>query len=126
MNEFFQYLIIFLMTTLLTAWLNVKFIRDAKGTDQYWHIAQLYQQCWIYLSYIFMNWINTTFPVKFALVLGGYAFMYMLIYNSLLNIMRRLKISHLGRYDIFSFTTTIILFAIGFIWLIILYFLKFN
>ena len=113
-------LIIYLTTMFFTVWLNAKIIKDASGKDQYWHIVQFYQICWMYLSYGILIWVyNQEFPKHYVEVTIGFALMYMLLYNSLLNILRRMKISHLGRYDKFSFKTTIILFIVGFIWLVI-------
>lgn len=114
------YLLICLVTLFFTTWLNAKFIPDSSGKNQYWHIVQLYQVCWIHLSYILLIWFSTsTFPVVFISVIIGFGLMYMLLYNSLLNIMRTLSISHLGRYDFFKFETTIILAVIGLVWLIV-------
>lgn len=114
------YLLICLITLFFTVWLNAKFIKDASGRDQYWHIVQFYQISWIYLSYILLVWFSTsTFPITFVAVMVGFGLMYTLLYNSLLNILRLLKISHLGRYDFFKFSTTVILAIIGLIWLII-------
>ena len=105
---------------IFTTWLNAKFIPDSSGKNQYWHIVQLYQICWIHLSYILLIWFSTlAFPVVFTSVIIGFGLMYMLLYNSLLNIMRTLAISHLGRYDFFKFETTIILAIIGLVWLIV-------
>lgn len=77
--------------------------------------------CWIYLSYILIVSIvsGAKYLIDIISTVAGYAFMYMLLYNSLLNIMRRLKINNLSRYDIFPFSVTVILFIIGVIWLII-------
>jgi len=114
------YLLICLVTLFFTTWLNAKFIPDSSGKNQYWHIVQLYQVCWIHLSYILLIWFSTlAFPVVFTSVIIGFGLMYMLLYNSLLNIMRTLAISHLGRYDFFKFETTIILAVIGLVWLIV-------
>jgi len=114
------YLLICLVTLFFTTWLNAKFIPDSSGKNQYWHIVQLYQICWIHLSYILLIWFSTlAFPVVFTSVIIGFGLMYMLLYNSLLNIMRTLSISHLGRYDFFKFETTIILAIIGLVWLIV-------
>ena len=114
------YLLICLVTLFFTTWLNAKFIPDSSGKNQYWHIVQLYQICWIHLSYILLIWFSTlAFPVVFTSVIIGFGLMYMLLYNSLLNIMRTLAISHLGRYDFFKFETTIILAVIGLVWLIV-------
>ena len=114
------YLLICLVTLFFTTWLNAKFIPDSSGKNQYWHIVQLYQVCWIHLSYILLIWFSTlAFPVVFTSVIIGFGLMYMLLYNSLLNIMRTLSISHLGRYDFFKFETTIILAIIGLVWLIV-------
>lgn len=110
-------ILIFAVTLFLTDWLNAKFIKDASGKDQYWHTVQLYQQIWIYLSYglillIYgMSWKYLL--LNFGLSLAGWGFCYMLLYNSLLNVMRRMKITHLGRYDFFSFGITVVLFVLG-------------
>lgn len=58
---------------------------------------------------------GTKYLIDIISTIGGYAFMYI----SLLNIMRRLKINNLSRYDIFPFSVTVILFIVGVIWLIV-------
>jgi len=120
MITYLLYLLVCLVTLFFTSWLNAKFIKDVSGRDQYWHIVQLYQICWIHLSYILLIWFSTSeFPIVFCSVILGFGFMYILLYNSLLNIMRTLAISHLGRYDFFKFNTTLILAGLGLAWLIV-------
>ena len=111
---------IFLITLFFTVWLNAKFIKDASGRDQYWHTVQLYQMIWIYLSgWIILFYYCHCFPTDYSATLLGFALMYMLLYNSLLNILRKFKITYLGRYDRFSFNTTVYIAVIGLLWLII-------
>lgn len=107
------YLLIFLVTTGMTLWLNFKFIADSSGIDQYWHIVQLYQQIWVWIGYgiiVIVNGGNIGLYVWNAI---GYGLCYMFIYNSYLSISRHYKITHVSRYDITSFFNILILFIIG-------------
>jgi hypothetical protein len=114
------YLPIFLVITFLTIWLNKIIIEDSANTNQYWHIIQFYQQCFIYISFGLMIGISGVNPLKYYVDLAGYGLMYMFTYNTGLNLMRVLPIDHLnGRYDRFPFWLTVFLFLIGFTILII-------
>jgi hypothetical protein len=111
--------IIFFVTLFFTTWLNVKFSNDASGRDQYWHIVQMYQQAWYYISYMFVMFLfgrNFEFIWhNFLIPLIAWACMYMFLYNSFLNALWKLKISYLGSYDRFKFSTTVKLFIVGLI-----------
>ena len=112
-------LALLLINLFFAAWLNAKFIKDASGKDQYWHTVQFYGWIWIYLSYALIP-LLFGMPLLYWLfnvvkIIIGFGLMYSLIYNSLLDLMRRFKITHLGRYDFLSFTWTVILFFIGLI-----------
>jgi hypothetical protein len=107
--------LVFLITTWFTVWLNAKFINDSKGTDQYWHIVQFMQQAWIWCAFGIFVFINNGDICNYIIRAACYGAMYMLIYNSSLNALRKLNISHLGRYDFVSFRVTVVLFILGFI-----------
>ena len=96
--------LILLGTFFLATWLNAKFIKDTSGKDQYWHTVQFYGWVWTYLSYM---WLSNEW-----LIIICFGLMYSLMYNSLLNLMRKLEWTHLGRYDM-PLWLTVVLFIIG-------------
>lgn len=109
---------IFIITFFFATWLNAKFIRDASGKDGYWHITQFYGWVWTYLAFglipIIYGMPLLTWVFKAGFPLVSFGLMYPLMYNSLLNLMRKLEWTHLGRYDLPLWLTRV-LFVIGFI-----------
>ncbi len=113
------YLLIFLVTTFFTAWLNAKFINDSSGRGQYWHIVQFYQQIWIWTAFGIIVVFNDGDIIKYIVDACLYGMMYMLIYNSALDAFRRMNLTHLGRYDILSFKGTVYLALAGLLGIIL-------
>lgn len=106
--------LVYIITMIMTAWLNAKFINDSSGINQYWHEAQLLQQLWIYISYlIIVFFYRKAVPLILFLRMIAWAFCYIFLYNSTLNLFRALPIDHLGKYDLISFGFSIALLSIG-------------
>ena len=97
-------------TFFLFTWYSHKLMKDVSGKDQYWHIPQMIFLIGIYLLPFVMTWHID--KLLFCFVMG---LQFPFLFNSGLNIYRRLPINHLGNYDFLKFWHTVILFLIGLI-----------
>ncbi len=114
------YLAIFLITTFFTLWVNVKFIKDSSGVDQYWHKVQFYQQVWTWIAFGLFVVLGGGNAVQYAILAFGYGLCYMFLYNTSLNIMRGiLDLGHLNPNFDLPFKKTLLLFFIGLIIIIL-------
>ena len=96
------------LTFFLFTWYSYKLIRDVSGRDQYWHIPQRTFLIAVYLlPFIYtMNW-------NYLILIAGMGLQFPFLFNSGLNLYRKLPITHLGDYDFLKFYQTVILFIIG-------------
>lgn len=85
--------------------------------DGYWHIPQTFFLIAVYCLPIV--WVQSTLIIYTTIHWG---FMFPFLFNSGLNIYRKLPIRHLGKYDFLKFWHTVILFSVGIILLILKYF----
>ena len=107
------------LTFFLFTWYAYKIIRDLSGREGgYWHIPQvMFLICVYLLPFIY------TFDLNYLFLIAGMGLQFPFLFNSGLNLYRKLPITHLGDYDFLTFTQTVILFIIGLlvtIWRIIL------
>lgn len=106
------------LTFFLFTWYSYKLIRDVSGRDQYWHIPQrTFLICVYLLPFVY------TMDYEYLILIAGMGLQFPFLFNSGLNLYRKLPITHLGDYDFLTFTQTVILFIIGLlvtIWRIIL------
>lgn len=108
----------FYITVFLFTWYSYKLIRDVSGVDQYWHIPQTFFLVAVYLFPFFIN-----YDLHYLIKIGLLGIQFPFLFNSGLNLYRRLPITHLGKYDFLTFTQTVILFIIGVAGLVLYYIL---
>lgn len=98
----------FALNTFLFTWYSSKLLRDVSGRDQYWHIPQM-----IMLAGFFLMPLAVDFSFGYLIKVICWGCMFPFLFNTGLNLYRKLPIAHLGKYDFLKFGQIVVLFLIG-------------
>lgn len=108
LEEAMIYILYTYFTFFLFTWYSSKLLKDVSGRNQYWHTPQM-----IFLINVYLLPYVATRDFNILLTTFALGLQFPFIFNSGLNLYRRLPINHLGEYDFLKFYQTIILLIIG-------------